>query len=29
MAKIVKLKNELYLSSKSIYHNLEGGGELV
>ena len=28
MAKIIKLKNELYLSSKSIYHNLEGGGRV-
>lgn len=28
MAKIVKLKNNLYLSSKSIYHNLEGGGRI-
>lgn len=28
MAKIVILKNETYLSSKSIYHNLEGGGRV-
>ena len=28
MSKIVKLKNDLYLSSKSVYHNLEGGGRI-
>lgn len=28
MSKIVKLKNDLYLSSKSVYHNLEGGGRV-
>lgn len=28
MAKIVILKNETYLSSKSIYHDLEGGGRV-
>lgn len=28
MSKIVILKNQTYLSSKSIYHNLEGGGRV-
>lgn len=28
MAKIIKFKNEIYLSSKGVYHNLEGGGRV-